>query len=134
MPASAGKKGTSSLSCKGNIEILTFYPLSDGLSTKNHRIIMTDLRLCLTCKFHSQAGFCHYTLQLITDQFEPTVAHLRYSLVGDRPSQTTRLTKVPSPDKRTMVSIRNNKGWYFTLAGLAMPSKSSHLAYTIEFR
>ena len=84
---------------------------------------MTDLRLCLTCKFHSQAGFCHYTLQLITDQFEPTVARLRYSLVGDRPSQTTRLTEVPSPDIRTMVSIRNSKGWYFTLAGLSIKDR-----------
>ena len=41
---------------------------------------MTDLRLCSTCKFHSQAGLCHYTLQLITDQSEPTFARLRYSL------------------------------------------------------
>ena len=41
---------------------------------------MTDFRLCSTCKSHSQAGLCHYTHQLITDQFEPTFAHLRYSL------------------------------------------------------
>ena len=64
----------------------TFYPLSDGLSTKYHRITMTDLRLCLTCKFHSQAGLCHYTRKLITDQFEPTFVRLRYSLGDNRPS------------------------------------------------
>ena len=50
---------------------------------------MADFRLCLTCPSHSQAGLCHYALQLISDQLEPTFAHLRYSLGGDRPSQTT---------------------------------------------
>ena len=70
----------------------TFYPLSDGLTTKHHRITMTDLRLCSTCWFHSQAGLCHYTQKLITDQLEPTFVHLRYSFAGDRPSQTTRHT------------------------------------------
>jgi hypothetical protein len=50
---------------------------------------MTDFRLCLTCPSHSQANFYHYALQLISDQFEFTIAHLRYSLGGDRPSQTT---------------------------------------------
>ena len=41
---------------------------------------MTDFRPCSTCMSHSQAGLCHYTQQLITDQSEPTIAHLRYSL------------------------------------------------------
>ena len=53
---------------------------------------MTDFRLCSTCQSHSQAGLCHCTPQLISDQLEPTIARLRYSLGGDRPSQTTRLT------------------------------------------
>ena len=47
------------------------------------------LRLCSTCQSRSQAGLCHCTLQLISDQLEPTIARLRYSLGGDRPSQTT---------------------------------------------
>jgi hypothetical protein len=51
---------------------------------------MTDFRLCLTCLSYSQAGLCHCTLQLISNQLEPTIARLRYSLGGDRPSQTTR--------------------------------------------
>jgi hypothetical protein len=67
----------------------TFYPFSDGPSTQNHRITMTDFRLCSTCTSRSQAGLCHCTLQLISDQPEPTIARLRYSLGGDRPSQTT---------------------------------------------
>ena len=68
----------------------TFYPLSDGPSTRDHRITMTDFRLCSTCLSRSQAGLCHCTRQLISDQPEPTIARLRYSLGGDRPSQTTR--------------------------------------------
>ncbi len=68
----------------------TFYPLSDGPSTRDHRITMTDFRLCSTCQSRSQAGLCHCTRQLISDQLEPTIARLRYSLGGDRPSQTTR--------------------------------------------
>ena len=67
----------------------TFYPLSDGPSTRDHRITMTDFRLCSTCQSRSQAGLCHCTQQLISDQLEPTIARLRYSLGGDRPSQTT---------------------------------------------
>ena len=67
----------------------TFYPLSDGPSTRDHRITMTDFRLCSTCLSRSQAGLCHCTRQLISDQPEPTIARLRYSLGGDRPSQTT---------------------------------------------
>ncbi len=35
------------------------------------------------------AGFCLYTRRAITDRTEPTIARLRYSLGGDRPSQTT---------------------------------------------
>ncbi len=70
----------------------TFYPLSDGPSTQNHRITMTDFRLCSTCQSHSQAGLCHCTLRTISDRSEPTFARLRYFLGGDRPSQTTHHT------------------------------------------
>ena len=67
----------------------TFYPLSDGPSTRDHRITMTDFRLCSSCHSRSQAGLCHYTQRPISDRPEPTFARLRYSLGGDRPSQTT---------------------------------------------
>ena len=54
---------------------------------------MTDFRPCLICLSYSQASFYHYTLQLILlFQFELTFVHLRYSLGGDRPSQTTNHT------------------------------------------
>src|ERR1700740_172871 len=66
----------------------TFYPLSDGPSTRDHRITMTDFRLCSTCRSRSQAGLCHCTQREISDRSEPTIAPLRCSLGADRPSQT----------------------------------------------
>ena len=49
---------------------------------------MTVFRLCSTRQSRSQAGLCHCTRQLISDQPEPTIVRLRYHLGGDRPSQT----------------------------------------------
>ncbi len=69
----------------------TFYPLSDGPPIRGRRITKPDFRLCSTCLSRSQAGFCLYTLQVISKHLEPTFGSLRYSLGGDRPSQTTRL-------------------------------------------
>src|ERR1041385_8449568 len=66
----------------------TFYPLSDGPSTQNHRITKSDFRLCSTCRSRSQAPFCLCTLRLISNQPEGTFGRLRYFLGGDRPSQT----------------------------------------------
>ena len=40
----------------------------------------------------SQAPFCLYTLRAISGRAEGTFGRLRYSLGGDRPSQTARLT------------------------------------------
>jgi len=56
----------------------TFYPLSDGPSTRDHRITMADFRLCSTCRSRSQAGLCHCTRRAISDRSEPTIARLRY--------------------------------------------------------
>ena len=70
----------------------SFYPLSDGFSTQNRRITMPDFRLCSTCPSRSQAPFCHYTLRMVSIHSEGTFGRLRYSLGGDRPSQTARLT------------------------------------------
>ncbi len=49
----------------------TFYPLSDGPSTRDHRITMTDFRLCSTCQSRSQAGLCHCTRRPISDRLSP---------------------------------------------------------------
>jgi hypothetical protein len=88
----------------------TFYPLSDGPSTRDHRITMTDFRLCSTCQSRSQAGFCHCTQQLISDQLEPTIARLRYSLGGDRPSQTTHHAGSQIQFHGPWLDIREQKG------------------------
>src|SRR5215203_4001671 len=74
----------------------TFYPLSDGPSTENHRITRSCFRTCSTCLSRSHAGFCPYTRRTISNPAEPTFERLRYILGGDRPSQTTRLALFPT--------------------------------------
>ncbi len=88
----------------------TFYPLSDGPPTWDHRITMTDFRLCSTCQSCSQAGFCHCTQRPISDRSEPTIARLRYCLGGDRPSQTPHHAGVPDPDNGPRLDIKMAKG------------------------
>ena len=73
----------------------SFYPLSDGPSTRYHRITKPDFRPCSTCRSRSQAPFCLYTLRTISDRSEGTFGRLRYILGGDRPSQTAHLTMSP---------------------------------------
>ena len=62
-----------------------------------HRITKPDFRPCSTCWCRSQAPFCLYTLRAIPNRAEGTLGRLRYSLGGDRPSQTVRLTLFPTP-------------------------------------
>ena len=71
---------------------------------------MTDFRLCSTSKSRSQASFCHCTLQLISDQLELTFARLRYSLGGDRPSQTTHHAGSQSQINGSWLDIKILKG------------------------
>jgi len=73
----------------------SFYPLRHGLSTQARGITTTVFRPCAACLPCSQAGFCRYTPQPVAIRPEPTFARLRYSLGGDRPSQTTH--QPPSP-------------------------------------
>ena len=70
----------------------SFYPLSDGPSIRHRRITNPDFRPCSTCRSRSQAPFCICTRRLISNQSEGTFGRLRYSLGGDRPSQTAHLT------------------------------------------
>ena len=74
----------------------SFYPLSDGPSTRYHRITKPDFRPCSTCLSRSQAPFCLCTLRAVSIRTEGTFGRLRYSLGGDRPSQTARLTLSPN--------------------------------------
>ena len=109
----------------------TFYPLSDGPSTQNHRITMTDFRLCSARRPRSQAGLCHCTQQLISDQLEPTFARLRYPLGGDRPSQTAR--QPPSPTRLTASGERSAPARVVFHRRLRHPREGalpgSHLSY-----
>src|SRR5918996_1284002 len=67
-------------------------PLSDGPSIQNHRITMTCFRTCSTRRSCSQAPLCHCTRRPVSNRAEGTIARLRYTLGGDRPSQTTHQT------------------------------------------
>ena len=57
-----------------------------------HRITKPYFRTWSSCLTPSQAPFCLYTLRAISVRAEGTFGRLRYSLGGDRPSQTARLT------------------------------------------
>ena len=66
--------------------------MSDGPSTRYHRITKPNFRFCSNCHSRSQAPFCLYTLRMVSIHSEGTFGRLRYSFGGDRPSQTARLT------------------------------------------
>ena len=70
----------------------SFYLLSDGNSILYRQITKPYFRICLTYKSRSQAPLCLYTLRMVSNHSEGTFGRLRYSLGGDRPSQTARLT------------------------------------------
>ena len=65
--------------------------MSDVPAIRNHRITISDFRLCSTYLSRSQAPFYYYAQRLIAKQAEGTFELLRYSLGGDRPSQTAQL-------------------------------------------
>ena len=69
-----------------------FYPLSDDHSILNRLITKSCFRTCLTCRSRSQTPLYLYTLRMISNHSEGIFERLRYSLVGDRPSQTTHQT------------------------------------------
>ena len=70
----------------------SFYPLSHTPSTRKCGITKPDFRPCSARPPRSQAPFCLCTLfGVMSIHPEGTLGRLRYSLGGDRPSQTTRL-------------------------------------------
>ena len=88
----------------------SFYPLSDGPSIRHRRITNPDFRPCSSCCSHSQARFCICTRRLISIQSERTFGRLRYSLGGDRPSQTARLTMSRVVVQRSRLESQQGKG------------------------
>ena len=73
----------------------TFYPLSDGPSMRDRRITKTCFRTCSACPPRSQARLRLYTSSTISDRAKRTFVLLRYSLGGDRPSQTAHHARSP---------------------------------------
>ena len=115
----------------------TFYPLSYGPSTRDHRITKADFHLCSCRSTRSQAGLYLYARRTIANRSEPAFALLRYSFGGDRPSQTARLARFPSPIQGVGVRRRMQTGWYFTLrlpAGQNQRINASHLCYAVHNR
>ena len=94
----------------------TFYPLSDGASTCNHRITKPDFRLCSTCLSHSQAPLYLCALRMISNHAEGTFGRLRYSLGGDRPSQTAHQTLSSLPIAANKLETQFTKGGISRLA------------------
>src|SRR6185437_17150678 len=88
----------------------SFYPLSDGPSMRYHRITKPDFRPCSTCRSRSQAPLCLCTLRMISNHSEGTLGRLRYSLGGDRPSQTARLTRSLLPIQGDRLEPRYDQG------------------------
>src|SRR5678815_3254004 len=88
-PAAMDARGRSACYPQG-----TFYPLSYGASTRDHRITKAAFQLCSRCPSRSQASFYLYARRPIANRSELAFALLRYSFGGDRPSQTARLAPV----------------------------------------
>ena len=95
---------------------------------------MTDFRLCSIRRSRSQAGLCHYTLKLISDQLEPTIARLRYALGGDHPSQTTRHTGSRFRLYGTRLDSRRHKGGISKAAPLELAPKVQSLPPILHIR
>src|SRR3990172_2255178 len=88
----------------------TLYPLSDGPSTRNHRITKPWFPICSARLPRSQAPLCLCTQWLISVQPEGTFGRLRYSLGGDRPSQTTRQAMSLFPIQESRLESQTSKG------------------------
>ena len=90
--------------------------MSDGPSIRNRRITKAYFRTCSIRRSRSQAPLCLYALRAITDRTEGTFARLRYSLGGDRPSQTTRLPRSPRRIHSPGLEPQHHKGGISRLA------------------
>ncbi len=90
--------------------------MSDGPSIRNRRITKAYFRTCSIRRSRSQAPLCLYALRAITDRTEGTFARLRYSLGGDRPSQTTRLPRSPARIHSPRLEPQHHKGGISQLA------------------
>ena len=70
----------------------------------------------------SQAPFCLYTLRTISDRAEGTFGRLRYSLGGDRPSQTARQAVSQTRIHSSWLELKQYKGGIPTVAPTRLTS------------
>ena len=77
---------------------------------KFHRITKPYFRTCSPCLARSQAPFCLYTPRAVSVRAEGTFGRLRYSLGGDRPSQTAHLTMSPDRFHGRRLEFQKPKG------------------------
>ena len=105
LPVAVDAWGRSACYPQGN-----FYPLSDGNSIFNRLITLSYFRTCSTRRSRSQLGLYVYTHCMISIHAEGTFGRLRYSLGGDRPSQTARLTVSPDQIHGRRLETQQSKG------------------------
>ena len=87
----------------------SFCPLIDCLSIQHSRFTKPNFRSCSTCRSHSQARFCLCTLRMISNHSERTFGRLRYTLGGDRPSQTAHLKLSPDLIQGRRLELQHSK-------------------------
>ena len=83
---------------------------------RDHRITKTCFRTCSRCLSRSQAPLCLCTRRLVSTQPEGTFARLRYTLGGDRPSQTTHHAMSRTWFTGRRLEPKRNKGGISRLA------------------
>jgi hypothetical protein len=81
-----------------------------GAPIHSQRVTKPCFRNCSTCLSRSKVPLCLYTQHPVSNRAEGTIGRLRYSLGGDRPSQTTRLTRSPC-QIMARVSYPTYSGW-----------------------
>ena len=107
--------------------------MSDGPSIRNHRITKPYFRICSTYKSRSQAPFYLCARRLIANQAEGTFGLLRYSLGGDRPSQTAQLTLFRCPDSReSALELKHTQGGISRLAPPKLASRFKPPTYPTQ--
>ena len=100
----------------------SFYPLSSVPLTKHRRITKPCFRTCSACRPRSQARLRLYTSHPISIRVKRTFGPHRYSLGGDRPSQTTHQTLSFALNVRVEVSAKLQAGWCFIVARRLPPT------------
>ena len=104
-------------------------------STRDRRITRTYFRNCSSCRTRSKASLCSYTRRAVSIRAELTFVLLRYSLGGDRPSQTAQHSLFHARIHGTAVRQHAYKGWYFTDGSTpAKPGASKPPTYPTQCR